>query len=108
MSVRVRQLADKVGGCGQYEFRVEDSGIGMNPEFAKRIFEPFERERTSTVSRIQGTGLGMAISKNIVDMMGSTIELLTAPEKGSEFIVRVPSGRCCRCAYKTAPAVTVT
>lgn len=108
VSVRVRQLAGKVGGCGQYEFRVKDSGIGMNPEFAKRIFEPFERERTSTVSRIQGTGLGMAISKNIVDMMGGTIELLTAPEKGSEFIVRVPSGRCCRCAYKTAPAVTVT
>lgn len=106
VSVRVRQLAGKVGGCGQYEFRVKDSGIGMNPEFAKRIFEPFERERTSTVSRIQGTGLGMAISKNIVDMMGSTIELLTAPEKGSEFIVRVPPGRCCRCAYKTAPAVT--
>ncbi len=90
VSVRVRQLAGKVGGCGQYEFRVKDSGIGMNPEFAKRIFEPFERERTSTVSRIQGTGLGMAITKNIVDMMGGTIEVLTAPEKGSEFIVRVP------------------
>ena len=90
VSVRVRQLAGKVGGCGQYEFRVKDSGIGMNPEFAKRIFEPFERERTSTVSRIQGTGLGMAITKNIVDMMGGTIEVQTAPEKGSEFIVRVP------------------
>ena len=90
VSVRVRQLAGKVGGCGQYEFRVKDSGIGMNPEFARRIFEPFERERTSTVSRIQGTGLGMAITKNIVDMMGGTIEVQTAPEKGSEFIVRVP------------------
>ena len=90
VSVRVRQLAGKVGGCGQYEFRVKDSGIGMSPEFAKKIFEPFERERTSTVSRIQGTGLGMAITKNIVDMMGGTIEVQTAPEKGSEFIVRVP------------------
>ena len=90
VSVRVRQLAGKVGGCGQYEFRVKDSGIGMSQEFAKKIFEPFERERTSTVSKIQGTGLGMAITKNIVDMMGGTIEVQTAPEKGSEFIVRVP------------------
>ena len=90
VSVRVRQLAGKVGGCGQYEFRVKDSGIGMSPEFVKKIFEPFERERSSTVSRIQGTGLGMAITKNIVDMMGGTIEVQTAPEKGAEFIVRVP------------------
>ena len=90
VSVRVRQLEGQVGGCGQYEFRVKDSGIGMSPEFAQRIFEPFERERTSTVSKIQGTGLGMAISKNIVDMMGGTIEVQTAPGKGSEFIVRVP------------------
>ena len=90
VSVRVRQLADKVGGCGQYEFRVKDSGIGMSPEFAKRVFEPFERERSSTVSRIQGTGLGMAITKNIVDMMGGTIEVQSRPKEGSVFIVRVP------------------
>ena len=90
VSVRVRQLAGKVRGCGQYEFRVKDNGIGMSPEFAQKIFEPFERERTSTVSRIQGTGLGMAITKNIVDMMGGTIEVQTAQGKGSEFIIRVP------------------
>ena len=90
VSVRVRQLAGQARGCGQYEFRIKDNGIGMSPEFAKRIFEPFERERTSTVSRIQGTGLGMAITKNIVDMMGGTIEVQTAQGKGSEFIVRVP------------------
>ena len=78
VSVRVRQLAGQVRGCGQYEFRIKDNGIGMSPEFAKKIFEPFERERTSTVSRIQGTGLGMAITKNIVDMMGGTIEVQTA------------------------------
>ena len=58
--------------------------------FAQKIFEPFERERTSTVSRIQGTGLGMAITKNIVDMMGGTIEVQTAQGKGSEFIICVP------------------
>ena len=90
VSVRVRQLAGQARGCGQYEFRIKDNGIGMSPEFAKRIFEPFERERTSTVSRIQGTGLGMAITKNIVDMMGGTIEVQTAQGKGSEFIIRVP------------------
>ena len=90
VSVRVRQLAGKVHGCGQYEFRIKDNGIGMSPEFAKKIFEPFERERTSTVSRIQGTGLGMAITKNIVDMMGGTIEVQTAQGKGTEFIIRVP------------------
>ena len=90
VSVRVRQLAGQVRGCGQYEFRIKDNGIGMSPEFAKKIFEPFERERTSTVSRIQGTGLGMAITKNIVDMMGGTIEVQTAQGKGSEFIIRVP------------------
>ena len=90
VSVRVRQLAGQVRGCGQYEFRIKDNGIGMSPEFAKKIFEPFERERTSTVSRIQGTGLGMAITKNIVDMMGGTIEVQTAQGKGAEFTVCVP------------------
>ena len=90
VSVRVRQLAGQVRGCGQYEFRIKDNGIGMSPEFAKKIFEPFERERTSTVSRIQGTGLGMAITKNIVDMMGGTIEVQTAQGKGTEFTVCVP------------------
>ncbi len=90
VSVRVRQLAGQVRGCGQYEFRIKDNGIGMSPEFAQKIFEPFERERTSTVSRIQGTGLGMAITKNIVDMMGGTIEVQTAQGKGTEFTVCVP------------------
>ena len=90
VSVRVRQLAGKVRGCGQYEFRIKDNGIGMSQEFAQKIFEPFERERTSTVSRIQGTGLGMAITKNIVDMMGGTIEVQTAQGKGTEFTVCVP------------------
>ena len=90
VSVRVRQLAGKVHGCGQYEFRIKDNGIGMSQEFAKKIFEPFERERTSTVSGIQGTGLGMAITKNIVDMMGGTIEVQTAQGKGTEFTVCVP------------------
>ena len=90
VSVRIRQLAGTVRDCAQYEFRVRDNGIGMSPEFAQKIFEPFERERTSTVSRIQGTGLGMAITRNIVEMMGGTIKVQTEKNRGSEFIICLP------------------
>ncbi|MGN1066508.1 MAG: response regulator, partial [Candidatus Fimimonas sp.] len=89
VSVRVAQLPNAPEGKGLYEIRVKDTGIGMSPEFVEKIFEPFERERTSTVSRIQGTGLGMAISKNIVDMMGGTIEVLSEMGKGTEFVVKL-------------------
>ena len=89
VSVRIKQFPGTQRGSGLYEIRVKDNGIGMSQEFAQRIFSPFERERTSTVSRIQGTGLGMAITKNIVDMMGGTIDIQTEQGKGSEFIVRL-------------------
>lgn len=89
VSVRISQKENAPEGMGNYEIRVKDNGIGMSPEFAERIFEPFERERSSTVSKIQGTGLGMAITKNIVDMMNGTIELNTEEGKGSEFIIRL-------------------
>ena len=90
VSVRLKQLPGTVKGSELYEIRIKDNGIGMSPEFVKKIFSPFERERTSTVSRTQGTGLGMAITKNIVDMMGGTIEVQTEQGKGTEFIVRLP------------------
>ena len=90
VSVRIRQCPGTQKGSGLYEIRVKDNGIGMSQEFAKKIFSPFERERTSTVSRTQGTGLGMAITKNIVNMMGGTIEVHTEQGKGTEFIVRLP------------------
>ena len=90
VSVRLKQYPGTGKGSGLYEIRVKDSGIGMSPEFVKKIFSPFERERTSTVSRTQGTGLGMAITKNIVHMMGGTIEVQTEQGKGTEFIVRLP------------------
>ena len=90
VSVRVRQFAGTVRDCAQFEFRVRDNGIGMSPEFAQKIFEPFERERTSTVSRIQGTGLGMAITRNIVEMMGGTITVQTEKNRGTEFIICLP------------------
>ena len=90
VSVRIRQRPGTQKGSELYEIRVKDNGIGMSQEFVQKIFSPFERERTSTVSRTQGTGLGMAITKNIVDMMGGTIEVQTEQGKGTEFIVRLP------------------
>ena len=87
VSVRLRQFPSTQKDCAQYEIRVKDNGIGMSQEFAQKIFDPFERERTSTVSKIQGTGLGMAISKNIVNMMGGTIDIQTQKNKGTEFII---------------------
>ncbi|MDD6050279.1 MAG: response regulator [Clostridiales bacterium] len=76
-------------GFVDFQFRVKDSGIGISQEFQAHIFEPFTRERTSTVSGIQGTGLGMAITKSIVDMMGGSIRVESEAGKGSEFIVNL-------------------
>ena len=89
VSIRITQKPCKREGYGLYEFKVKDTGIGMSPEYAKVIFEPFTRERTSTVSGIQGTGLGMAITKNIVTMMGGTINVESEVGKGTEFTVNL-------------------
>ena len=72
---------------GSYEIRVMDTGIGMSPEFIDKLFLPFERERTSTVSKIQGTGLGMSITKSIIDMMGGRIKVTSQQGKGTEFVI---------------------
>ena len=85
ISITLKQIDD----TNNFELRVKDSGIGMSPEFAKEVFEPFTRERTSTVSGIQGTGLGMAITKNFTDLMGGKISVVTAKGKGTEFILQV-------------------
>ena len=87
ISLRIAQKNGAPKGRGCYEFRIKDNGIGMSEEFQKHIFEAFSREESSTVSGIQGTGLGMSITKNIVDMMGGTIAIESEPGKGSEFIV---------------------
>ncbi|SHK49756.1 response regulator [Fibrobacter sp. UWB12] len=86
--VFVRQIG-KDEKTASYEFHVKDDGIGMSPEFLKVLYEPFERERTSTLSKTQGTGLGMSITKKIVDMMGGTIDVVSAPGKGTEYTVRL-------------------
>ena len=90
ISFRVIEKPSPAAGVANFEFRIRDTGIGMSEEFQKTIFEAFTREKTSTVSGIQGTGLGMAITKNIVDMMGGVITVHSAEGKGSEFIVGLP------------------
>ena len=76
-------------GYGFYEIRIQDNGIGMSKEFAEKVFMAFERERTSTDSGIEGTGLGMSITKSIVDLMGGAIDVLTAPGAGTTFVIRI-------------------
>ena len=84
---RIQQQPSFHRGFGEYVFIVEDNGIGMSPEFVEHIFEPFEREASTTKTGIQGTGLGMAITKNIVEMMGGTISVESEKGKGSIFRV---------------------
>lgn len=87
VSFRIMQKTTFRHGYGDYVFIIKDNGIGMSPEFVKHIFEPFEREATATQSGIQGTGLGMAITKNIVEMMNGKILVESEPGKGSTFTV---------------------
>lgn len=87
VSLRVTQKPSEKEGYAGYEFCVRDTGIGMSREFAETIFEPFTRERNTTVSGIQGTGLGMSITKNIVNMMGGEIHVFSEKGKGTEFTV---------------------
>ena len=89
ISIRIAEKNGAPAGRACYEFRIKDNGIGMSEEFQKHIFEEFTREENSTVSGIQGTGLGMFITKNIVDLMGGTIAIESEPGKGSEFIVNL-------------------
>lgn len=86
ISIRITE-EDSTDGFAKYVFSVKDTGIGMSKDFVDHIFEPFEREENSTISGIQGTGLGMAITKNIVDLMGGDIEVYSKQGEGTEFIV---------------------
>lgn len=86
IAISARQTGS-ADGEGRYELRICDSGIGMSKEFAEKMFTAFERERTSTVSKVEGTGLGLAITKGIVDTMGGTIRAVSSPGKGTEMII---------------------
>ncbi len=94
ISLWIVQKDTAPAGYADFEFHIKDNGIGMSEEFQKHIFEQFARERTSTVSKIQGTGLGMAITKSLVDMMGGRITVKSEQGKGSEFTIslRFPIG----------------
>ena len=87
INIRVMEKPCPRSGCTTYVFSVKDNGIGMSQEFQQHVFDSFARKQTVTRSGIQGTGLGMAITKNIVDMMGGTITLKSEQGKGSEFTV---------------------
>lgn len=84
VTMRIRQKAGASEGYANYEFCIKDTGIGMSEEFVEHIFEPFEREKASAINEIQGTGLGMAITKNIVDMMNGFIEVESEQGVGTE------------------------
>lgn len=90
VSVAVRQKPTEYSNHCIYEFRIRDTGIGMEQSFLDHIFEPFAQERPSTLSGITGTGLGMAITKNIVDMCGGTIAVTSCVGKGTEITVELP------------------
>ena len=77
-------------GCALYRFEIEDNGIGMASEFVGRIFEPFERERSDETRGIEGTGLGMSITKSIVDQMGGAIAVKSERHHGTTFTVDLP------------------
>ena len=81
---------EKEGWCDTV-ITVADNGIGMSQEFQKHIFEPFERERTSTVSKVEGSGIGMGIVKKLVGLMGGTVEMESKIGVGSTFTVTIPS-----------------
>jgi len=86
--VTVHQEDCSIREYAAYKIHVKDTGIGMSQEFVSHIFEPFERERTSTMSRTQGTGLGMAITKNLVDLMGGTIRVSSEAGQGTEVVLQ--------------------
>jgi len=86
ITMNIRELPAE-SGYGLFEFKVKDNGIGMSEDFLKQIFAPFTRVNSSTVSGIQGTGLGMSITKNIIDMMGGTIDVSSTENEGTEVVM---------------------
>jgi len=101
IQIEVRQEESSRRGYQKYVFRCEDTGIGMSPEFLEHLFKPFERAQDSTSSKITGTGLGMAITKNLVDLMNGDIQVESQPGEGSVFTVTLPL------KLQTAPQVEV-
>lgn len=94
ITLRVVEKSGAPVRYGDYEFHVRDTGIGMSAEYQKHIFEQFSREETSTVSKTEGTGLGMPITKRLVEMMDGSIDLLSVQGQGTEFTVHLRLPLC--------------
>lgn len=89
IKLTISERPSHIPNVGCYEFIFEDNGIGMTPEFTKHIFEPFARAEDTRINKIQGTGLGMPITKNIINMMNGDIKIETKINEGSKFIVTI-------------------
>ena len=89
LQLRVEELPQVVDNYSRVRFTVSDNGLGMSADYLKVIFEPFTREETKTTRQVQGTGLGMAITKSLVDLMGGTIRVESVPGEGSTFTVEL-------------------
>ena len=87
ITVTVTELGEPVNNCAKYQFIIKDSGVGISKKFMEHIFEPFEREKNTTLSGVHGTGLGLTIAKNTIEMMGGTIEVDSSIGKGSSFTI---------------------
>ena len=87
VSVDLREEQSEKDGCVKLIYRVEDTGIGMSPEFLEKMYQPFSRQTDSRVNSIQGTGLGLAITRQMVELMNGTIECQSEPEKGTTFTI---------------------
>ena len=90
LKLEITQLALAPTGYGHFRFVFSDNGIGIDQEFLPHLFTPFERSQTPNTDSIEGTGLGMAITKNIIDLMGGTIEVTSAAGLGTIFTVTLP------------------
>ncbi len=90
ISIRLWEKPQTDQQHGNYVISVKDTGIGISPDFLPHVFEPFERERTSTVSKVDGTGLGMAITKQVIEMMGGKISVESVQGQGAEFTLEIP------------------
>ncbi|MCI8511839.1 MAG: response regulator [Lachnospiraceae bacterium] len=90
VTLELTQPGEAENGCAVYCFCCTDTGIGMEPEFLSRVFLPFERARNTTASKIAGTGVGLAITKSLVGLMGGEISVESEPGRGSVFTVKLP------------------
>ena len=102
ITLQIVQIPPYEKEIGHYEFHVKDNGCGMSPSFMEKMFEPFEREKNSTLSGVQGTGLGLPIVKRFVDLMEGTIDVISKEGVGTEFIIKADYLLVSRALLETA------